>query len=445
MTNVHPASHNAGAKLYLEAKQLIPGGTNLLSKRPERMLPEQWPAYYDKAEGNYIWDLDGRKLIDMASAGCGTCLLGAADPDVNAAVKAVIDSGSMSTLNPCEEVELAKMLCEIHPWADRVRYARCGGETDAVAVRIGRAATGKERIAFCGYHGWHDWYLAANLATESALDGHLMPGLNPAGVPRSLAGTVLPFRFNHLADLEKIVFDHGSDLGVIIMEPMRFTEPQPGFLEQVRELATRIGAVLIFDEINIGFRHNLGGIHQTLGVEPDIVTYAKVLSNGFPMGAVVGRQQVMDAAQDSFISSSYFTERIGPAAALATIEKMQREKVQQKIIATGQCISQQWDRLAHKHKIKSQVAGRPGLMSMCFEYGDQSAVMRTLYTQEMLDRGIIAAGSCYPNFTMSTAILDEFFAALNEVFSVLADAADKNNVQSRLRGPVAQVDFRRLT
>ena len=342
-------------------------------------------------------------------------------------------------------VELAERLCEIHPWADQVRYARCGGETDAVAVRIGRAATGKERIAFCGYHGWHDWYLAANLASESALDGHLLPGLDPAGVPRSLVGTVLPFRFNHLADLEKIVLDHRAELGVIIMEPMRFTEPQAGFLEQVRELATRIGAVLIFDEINIGFRHNLGGIHQTLGVDPDIVTYAKVLSNGFPMGAVVGRQQVMDAAQDSFISSSYFTERIGPAAALATIEKMQRKKVQEKIIATGQCISQQWKRLAHKHKINGQVEGRPGLMSMRFEYGDESSAMRTLYTQEMLDRGIIAAGSCYPNFTMTSAILDQYFAALDEVFPVLADAADKNNARARLRGPVAQSDFRRLT
>ena len=445
MTNVHPTSHNRGADLYNQARQLIPGGTNLLSKRPERMLPEQWPVYYDKAEGNYIWDLDGRKLIDMTSAGCGTCLLGAADPDVNAAVKAVIDSGSMSTLNPWEEVELAERLCEIHPWADQVRYARCGGETDAVAVRIGRAATGKERIAFCGYHGWHDWYLAANLASESALDGHLLPGLDPAGVPRSLVGTVLPSRFNHLADLEKIVLDHRAELGVIIMEPMRFTEPQAGFLEQVRELATRIGAVLIFDEINIGFRHNLGGIHQTLGVDPDIVTYAKVLSNGFPMGAVVGRQQVMDAAQDSFISSSYFTERIGPAAALATIEKMQRKKVQEKIIATGQCISQQWKRLAHKHKINGQVEGRPGLMSMRFEYGDESSAMRTLYTQEMLDRGIIAAGSCYPNFTMTSAILDQYFAALDEVFPVLADAADKNNARARLRGPVAQSDFRRLT
>ena len=438
-------SKNTGAELYIEAKKLIPGGTNLLSKRPERLLPEQWPTYHSKAQGNYVWDLDGRKLIDMTSAGCATCLLGAADPDVNAAVKAVIDTGSMSTLNAVEEVELAKMLCEIHPWADMVRYARCGGETDAVAVRIGRASTDRQMVAFCGYHGWHDWYLAANLAEDSALDGHLFPGLGPRGVPRSLAGTILPFRFNHIEDLEKIVAEHGSDIGVIIMEPMRFTEPQPGFLEKAREIATRIGAVLIFDEINIGFRHNVGGIHQQLGVEPDIVTYAKVLSNGFPMGAVVGRKEVMDAAQDSFISSSYFTERIGPAAAVATIKKMKRENVQEKVVATGKLIRDNWQRLAEKHGLRGKVNGWPGLMTMGLDYGDQNPALGTLYTQEMLDRGIIAAGNCYPNFTMTDAILDEYYAALDEVFPILADAADKHDAESRLRGPVGHADFRRLT
>ena len=438
-------SQNTGAQLYLEAKELIPGGTNLLSKRPERFLPGHWPAYHSKAVGNYVWDLDGRKLLDMTSAGCATCLLGAADPDVNAAVKAVIDTGSMSTLNPVEEVELAKMLCEIHPWADMVRYARCGGESDAVAVRIGRAATGKDEVAFCGYHGWHDWYLAANLADDSALDGHLLPGLDFGGVPRALTGTIHPFRFNHVEELEAIVAEHGPELGVIIMEPMRFTEPQPGFLEKVRQIATQIGAVLIFDEINIGWRHSLGGIHQQLGVEPDIATYAKVISNGFPMGAVIGRKEVMDAAQVSFISSSYFTERIGPAAAVATIKKMKRENVQEKIVATGKRIRDQWQRLVDKHGLRSQVNGRPGLMTMSLDYGDQSPTLRTLYTQEMLDRGIIAAGNLYPNLTMTDDMLDEYFAALDEVFPILTDAADKNDAESRLRGPVGHKDFRRLT
>ncbi len=445
MSTTVAQSKNSGAELYRHAKKLIPGGTNLLSKRPERFLPEAWPAYYSKAKGNYVWDLDGRRLIDMLSAGIGTCLLGAADPDVDAAVKQAIDAGSMSTLNPPEEVELAEMLCALHPWADMARFARCGGEIAAVAVRIARAYTGKEKIALCGYHGWHDWYLAANRSADGALDGHLMPGLDVGGVPQSLAGSALPFAYNRVEELEKIVARHGGEIGVIIMEPMRFSEPRDRFLEKVRDIATRIGAVLIFDEINIGFRHNLGGIHQLLGVEPDLAVYAKVLSNGYPMGAVLGREEVMQAAQTSFISSSYFTERIGPTAAVATLRKMKRENVQEKIVAIGQRIREQWLHLAEKHNLKVDVQGRPGLMSMAFDYGAQSGTVRTLYTQEMLDRGFIASSPCYPNTTMTDQILDEYFSVLDEVFAILADATDKHDIVSRLRGPVAHADFRRLT
>jgi len=172
-----------GQRLYVKAKTRIPGGTQLLSKRPELYLPEQWPSYYSRAKGVEVWDLDGNRYLDMCYNGIGACILGACDPDVDAAVRTAIDAGSMSTLNAPEEVELADLLCELHPWADMVRYARCGGEAMAVAVRIARAKTHRDIIAFCGYHGWHDWYLAANLGEETALDGHLLPGLQPAGVP----------------------------------------------------------------------------------------------------------------------------------------------------------------------------------------------------------------------------------------------------------------------
>ena len=319
------------------------------------------------------------------------------------------------------------------------RFARCGGEGDTIAVRIGRAHTRKELVAFCGYHGW---YLAANIGENAALDGHLMSGLDTGGVPRSLAGTALPFRFNHL---EQLVAQHGREIGVIIMEPMRFTEPTDQFLESVRDIATRTGAVLIFDEISIGCRHNLGGSHQQFGVEPDIAVYAKVLSNGYPMAAVIGREEVMQAAQTSFISSSYFTERIGPAAAVPTIKKMQREVVQEKIVAMGQRIRSEWCRLAEKHNLNAKVNGRPGLMAMIFDYGDDSGAVRTLYTQEMLARGFIASTSCYPNYTMTDSILNEYFVALDEVFPILVDAITKNHVTSRLHGLIAHADFRRLT
>ena len=289
-----------GQALYQGARRRIPGGTQLLSKRPEMFLPEQWPSYYAKAQGVTVWDLDGKAYIDMSYNGIGACILGHADAEVNAAVHAAVDAGSMSTLNCPEEAELADLLCALHPWAEMVRYTRSGGEAMTVAVRIARAYTGRDRVAFCGYHGWHDWYLAANLATESALDGHLLPGLDPAGVPRGLQGTALPFRYNHLEELHAIVSAHRHELAAIVMEPVRGQAPAPGFLEHVKNIATDIGAVLIFDEITAGFRLTTGGAHLVYGVEPDVAVFAKAISNGYPMAAIIGTGEVMPGGAEHF-------------------------------------------------------------------------------------------------------------------------------------------------
>src|SRR4030042_2042584 len=259
-----------GQSLYKKAKRLIPGGTQLPSKRPEGFLPDQWPSYYSKAQGVEVWDLDNRKYVDMCYMGIGGCILGYADPDVDAAVKTAIDAGSMSTLNCPEEVELAELLFELHPWAAMARYARGGGEAMTVAVRIARASTREDRIIFCGYHGWHDWYLAANLAEKTALDGHLLPGLEPTGVPRSLRGTALVFHYNKIDELKTLVSRNKGEFAAIVMEPVRNYEPEPGFLEEVREIATSQKAVLIFDEITSGWGLNTGGAHLKYGVSPDI-------------------------------------------------------------------------------------------------------------------------------------------------------------------------------
>ena len=432
--------------LYDYAKQQrIPGGTQLLSKRPEMFLPDQWPAYYARAKGCKVWDLDGREWIDMTTCGIGSCLLGYADPDVNAAVKATIDNGNMSTLNAPQEVELADLLCEIHPWADMVRYARTGGEAMAIAARLARAASGRDRIAFCGYHGWSDWYLAANLADDQALDGHLLPGLEPLGVPRALRGTALPFRYNHIDELEAIVAEHGDELGGIIMEPMRNGLPKDGFLHKVRDIATRTGAVMVIDEVSAGWRYHYGGMHLRLGVEPDVAVFAKSISNGYPMAAIVGRREVMQAAQVSFISSTYWTEAIGPTAALATLRKMREVNLPAHTERIGQVLLDGWQRLAAKHGLRLTHTGLPPLTHFALDYGDDSQALRTLFTQCMLDRGFLATSYVYATLAHTEAIADVYLAAADEAFAVVVEAADKGDVMKRLRGPVAHKGFQRLT
>lgn len=430
--------------LWKKAKKIIPGGSQLLSKRSEMFLPDQWPSYYKKAKGIEIWDLDGRKYLDFTIMGIGACTLGYADPDVNKAVKSAIDNGSMSTLNCPEEVELAELLCKLHPWAKMARYARTGGEAMAMAVRIARAYSGKEKVVFCGYHGWADWYLAANLADQKNLDGHLLPGLEPAGVPRSLRGTTLAFSYNHIEELEKLVKEN-KDIGVIVVEPFRHQEPENDFLKKVKEIAGKIGAVLVFDEITIAWRLNVGSAHLLYGVSPDIAVLGKAMSNGYPMAAIIGREEIMQAAQKTFISSTYWTERIGPTAALATIKKMKKINLPAHLKKIGGLIGRGWKNLAQKHGLKIKVLWPEALITFSFDYGNESQAIRTLFTQEMLKRGFLASGSVYVSYAHKENQVKKYLSAVDEVFGFLKKAITERRVRALLNGPVAHVGFKRLT
>jgi glutamate-1-semialdehyde 2,1-aminomutase len=431
-------------QLYRRARQLMPGGTQLLSKRPEMFLPEQWPTYFKSAKGAEIVDLDGKTYLDMSYCGIGSTVLGFADPDVDAAVKTAIDLGSMCTLNSAEDIELAELLLELHPWAEMVRFGRAGGEAMAIAIRIARAATGRDMLAFCGYHGWHDWYLSANLGETTALDGHLLPGLSARGVPRGLAGLMHPFHYNRLDEIEAITAANGERLAAIVMEPVRSSEPEPEFINGIRALASRCGAVLIFDEVTSGFRINSGGAHLAYQVDPDIAVFAKAIANGFPMAAIVGRGSVMDAAQETFISSTAWTERVGPVAALATLRKHREQNVARHLMRIGARVQKGWADAARETGLPVHVSGISPLGHFAFDVPEAQEV-RTLFTQMMLDRSIFATGSFYAMWAHTDAHVDRYLEAVNAVFRELRAAIDQNAVKQLLRGPVAHSGFKRLT
>jgi glutamate-1-semialdehyde 2,1-aminomutase len=435
------ASMSSGQKLWRRAKRLIPGGNMLLSKRAEMFLPEQWPAYFSRARGCRVWDLDGAEYIDMSLMGIGTNTLGYGHPEVDSAVRAAVDAGNMSTLNCPEEVYLAERLIELHPWAEMARLARTGGEADAIAVRIARAAAGREKVAICGYHGWHDWYLSANLSDGANLAGHLLPGLEPNGVPPSLRGTVLPFNYNRFDELEALAASH--DLAAVIMEVARNQGPADGFLEKARELTRRRGIVLIFDECTSGFRESYGGLHRLYGVEPDLAIFGKTLGNGYAITAVIGRRAVMESAQSSFISSTFWTERIGPSAALKTLEVMERLRSWETITATGRDIAARWLALAARHGLSISVSGLPALSTFSFA-GPRSLAYKTLLTQEMLARGYLAGTGIYVCTEHSPQIVADYFAALEPVFALIRECEDGRDVSSLLKGPVCHAGFRRL-
>ncbi len=439
-------SNSQCQQLYRLAKSLIPGGTQLLSKRPELFAPDQWPGYYREARGCEVVDLDGRHYVDMSHMGIGSCLLGYNDPEVTDAVVARVKAGSMCTLNNPEEVELAQLLLSIHPWAAKVRFGRTGGEAMAIAVRIARAYTGRDVVAFCGYHGWHDWYLAANRTAQPGgdpLQKHLMPGLSPNGVPSQLAGTAFPFNYNQLDSLAEIVRQQGARLAAVVMETTRLSDPAPGFLEGVRELCDRVGAVMMFDEISIGWRLCLGGAHLRYGVQPDMAVFAKAMGNGHPMAAILGRADVMQAAQESFISSTYWTEGVGPAAALATVHKMQRIDVPGHLVTIGTRFREGIQQIAARTAVPLKLTGLPALTYFGFDH-PESLALQTLLTVRMLKHGFLSGVGFYPCLVHTTQHVDQYLAAAEEVFAELGQAVRQGDTVSRIGGPVRHSGFARL-
>ncbi len=442
LTRNETSNMSSGQKLYKKAKQLIPGGNMLLSKRPEMFLPDLWPAYYSKSQGCYVWDLDNTKFIDVSIMGVGTNTLGYNNKRVDQAVLNTIKAGNMTTLNCPEEVYLAEKLVEIHPWSEMVKFARTGGEANAIAIRIARAASGKDNVAICGYHGWHDWYLSANLGRSKDLDGHLLPGLEPNGVPRSLKDTTFSFQYNDLNQLKDLIAT--KDIGVIKMEVMRNDPPKDNFLEQVRDLATQNNIVLIFDECTSGFRETFGGIHQKFKVDPDICILGKALGNGYAITSIVGRREVMDYAQSSFISSTFWTERIGPSAALESLNVMQDIKSWEFLTKTGQYVKQEWQKIFNSYNLDFKISGIDPLP--VFSSEDKNFMKyKTLITYEMLQRGFLASNALYICTEHSKEIMNKYLESFEEILSIIAKCIhDDQDIDSLIAYPISHSGFSRL-
>ena len=440
MYSLEELMNSSGVKLYREAKGLIPGGTQLLSKRPEMFAPEVWPAYFSKAKGCRVWDLDGREFIDMSIMSVGACILGYADDEVDDAVCAAIRKGVNSSLNCPEEVELAKALLELHPWFGMARFCRSGGEAMSMAIRIARAHAKRDVVLFSGYHGWTDWYLAANLGDERGLDGQLMPGLEPNGVPRGLAGTAIPFDANSIESLREKVKGREKTIAAIVIEPARGEDAPAGYLRDLRELASEIGAVLVFDEITSGFRMCAGGIHRNYGVYPDIAVFAKSMANGYAMAAVLGTERVMQAAQTTFISSTNWTDRVGPAAALATLRKYLLQQVEQKLIAAGNAVKDIWKEASLASGVEVKISGLPTLAALSASRADGSE-FNTKFTIEMLKLGFLGFRQFKPSLAHDQGCLTAYSEAAHTVFQRLGS----HDTALELVTPKHHSGFQRLT
>ena len=434
-------TRNKTQRLWLKAKKIIPGGNMMLSKKPELFLPEKWPPYFSKTKGCKVWDLDGREYIDLSIMGVGTNILGYNNLEVDQAVKKTIEKGNMSTLNCPEEVYLSEKLIEMNPWAQMAKFTRTGAEANSVAIRIARAASGKDNIAVCGYHGWHDWYLAANIKNRSNLNKHLLAGLNVSGVPKKLENTVFPFSYNKIEELENIV--KTKKIGVIKMEVSRNFEPKNNFLKKVREIANRKKIILIFDECTSGFRQTFGGLHKYYKVEPDMAIYGKAMGNGYAINAILGKRKIMKYAESTFISSTFWTERIGPTAALKTLEIMKRIKSWKIITSKGKKVIKEWKKLSKKYNLEIVCTGIPALAR--FEIKSKNFnKYKALITQEFLKENMLASNMIYFCVEHSNKVINSYLEVLDRTFKKIEECENGRKIEDFLKSKVSFNSFERI-
>ncbi len=427
------SKNSENQKNWERAKTIIPGGNMLISKRPELFLPLGWPTYFEKAKGIKIWS--ERKIYhDFCSMGVGTNLLGYGNVKVDNAVKKIIQNGNMSTLNSHEDIILAEKLLDMHEWADMAKFARSGGEANAIAIRIARIASGKDKVAICGYHGWHDWYLAANLSSTKNLNNHLIKNLNPRGVPSNLKNTVFPFQYNDISSLKKIIREH--DIGTIKMEVKREEDPKNNFLQEVRKIANKKNIILIFDECTSGFRQSFGGLHKFYKINPDMAMFGKALGNGYAITAVIGKRSIMENASTNFISSTMWTERIGTSAAIECLSVMKSLKSWKKISKTGIWLKKQWKKMANLHQLKIDVKGLDSIPNFIFKSQNHN-LYKTLITQELLKKNILATNKIFISVLHNRKNLQIYLNELEKVFSLISRIENGDNIRKYLKYPTS--------
>ena len=416
-----------GSNLYNYARTIIPGGTTLFSKRSELHLPNKWPAYFSKAKKINLWDLKGNKYLDMFCA-VGTSVLGYSNSAVTKSVLKNINKGNLTTLNCPEEVYLSQQLINLHPWADMVKFTRAGGEANALAIRIARSNTLRKNVAFCGYHGWHDWYLSANINSKKNLDQHLMSGLNYDGIPSELKNTSFPFPYNNFEYLQKLIIK--KKIGIIKMEVMRNIEPHDNYLVKIRKICNEKKIILIFDECTSGYRENMGGIHLKYKVNPDIAIFGKALGSGYAINAIIGKRKIMKKAENTFISSTFWGERIGYTAALSSIKEFKRLKVFTKIKDNGKFIKSIWLNLSKKYNVPIKILGTNAIPS--FEFNKNHLERKTYLTQEMLKNKILATNLIYVTVFHEKNSIKKYIKILDKIFYDISKKDIKKMLKSKV-------------
>ncbi len=351
-------------ELFEESKNFIPGGGQQ-SRRPVNFTGN-YPVFMERGKGSHVYDVDGNEYIDWLLS-FGPIVLGHCYPRVDQAVIREIKKGFLFDLTHPLQIELTKKLTEIIPCAEKVILVNTGSGATSAAVRIARVYTGKDMIIRWGYHGWHDWSCPRR-----------------AGIPKDTGDNVATFDYNNLDSLQSVLEKNKNKVACVIMMPFSIEPPKPGFLEGVRELADIHGAVLIFDEVGSWPRTDLGGAQKYFGVTPDMTTLSKGIANGYPVSAVVGKEDIMMAVEKTLISATYFVSTMGMAAALTTIQELEDKDGIKYLWKIGTSLADGLKEIIKDKKIRADVMGMPVMPFLIF--GERSDYER-LWMAEVFERG----------------------------------------------------------
>lgn len=403
------------------ALKTVPLGSQTFSKSKTQLPFGAAPYFADRAEGAYLWDVDGNKYIDFVSS-LLAITLGYNDPDVKAAVAAQLEKGTIFSLASELEFEVAELICELVPCAEMVRFGKNGSDATAGAVRVARAHTGRDHVLLCGYHGWQDWYI----------------GTTPRnlGVPKSVQDESHSFQYNNIESLEKLFAEYKDQVACVIMEPANVVAPEPGFLEAVKELTHKNGALLVFDETITGFRYSNGGAQELFGVIPDLATFGKGLANGYAISAVAGKAEYMKLMEDIFFSFTFGGETLSLAAAKAVLTKLKTTPVIQNLNDKGTYLMTETKKLIEEFNLGEalSVGGLPtwGMVMMQDYKNITTWDIRTLFIQENLKRGVYALGAHNISFAHSREDCDALLAAYRHVFGMLREGFDAGSLDAMI-------------
>ena len=409
-------------KMLEQALKSIPLGSQTFSKSKTQYPFGVSPYFITRGKGSHVWDVDGNGYIDFNNS-LNAITLGYNDPDVINAVRAQLEDGNIFSLPHPLEIHVAEKIVEMVPCAEMVRFGKNGSDATAGAIRIARAYTNRDHVAVCGYHGWQDWYIGSTSRNR--------------GVPQATRSLTHAFIYNDIDSLNKIFQQWPDQLAAVIMEPMNVQEPINGFLEQVKDIAHRHGAIFIFDETITGFRFARGGAQELFAVTPDLATFGKGLANGYPVSAIAGKADLMRLMEEVFFSFTFGGETLSLAAALATLNKLQTQPVIETLKHQGKKIIAGLNELFNKHDVRHIVtlSGHPSWSFLTFndDLPCDSWEIKTLFLQEMFSRGVLILSTHNMSFAHSDTDLQQLLSSYDKVLPVLKDAVDNRNMHNHLR------------